>query len=143
MLVRNNLENGLESVVIENDLIRAVFLPSIGGKMIRLINKETGTQYLLAPKNDEGKYFTPSYEDDYLNNYAYGFDDCFPTITSTRNYKNIPGCGFPDHGELWSRPWDYKFIDNRIVFNISGVAKQYSVDKVISISGNRLIINYV
>ncbi|MDO8550318.1 MAG: hypothetical protein Q7S39_09240 [Ignavibacteria bacterium] len=142
MPVRISSVEGINTVIIENDCISAVFIPSIGSKMIQLVNKETGTQFLLEPQEDDKKYSVPSYGEEFSDKYAYGFDDCFPTVSSTIKDINVRGGGFPDHGELWSLPWDYWINDKKIVFKISGVIAQYSIVKVVSLDGNRLIINY-
>src|SRR3989304_7213990 len=142
MPIRTFFENSLDNVLIENDFILAVFLPSLGSKMIRLVNKQTGTQFLLEPQGKERRYSVPKYGEEFSDKFAYGFDDCFPTVASTLKKINMPGGGFPDHGELWSRQWNCGLDNEKIVFSISGVREKYSIDKAVSLEGNKLIIEY-
>ena len=142
MLVRSYFENGFDNVLIENDFILAVFVPALGSKMIRLINKETGTQFLLDPQVKEKEFSNPGYGEEFSDKYAYGLDDCFPTVSSTIKDINVRGGGFPDHGELWSRPWNYRITDKEILFKIFGAREKYSIDKVVSLAGNKLTVKY-
>jgi hypothetical protein len=49
---------------------------------------------------------------------------------------------FPDHGELWSKEWDYKITGDSILFAASGVNADYGLSKQVTINDNRLLINY-
>ncbi len=146
-MVRIYQKQGLTHLVVENELIKAVFLPRIGSKMISLINKRTGTEFLLE-NQDEGKIYKPAYHGaDYSKFDASGFDECFPTIEASeliiRNgMDETRKISFPDHGELWSKEWDYEIRENSILFFTKGVNAEYLINKNITLRENRLIINY-
>ncbi len=48
----------------------------------------------------------------------------------------------PDHGELWSRPWNYRLENDSIILSIKGRIFDYTFEKRISLDGGKVIINY-
>lgn len=137
-------KEGLKHISLENDFVKFTILPEVGGKMIELINKETGTQFLLDPQSEGGKYEKPFYGADFDKFDTSGFDECFPNVSESiyikENYKHK--IVFPDHGELWSRPWDYEINDEKIRLSIKGVRANYEFIKEIRLESNSVVINY-
>jgi len=133
---------GFKGVVLENDFIRITVLPEIGGKMIELRNKLTSTQFLLEPQNEKGNYTVPEYGDSYSRFDTSGFDECFPSIASTKVKIEDDEISIPDHGELWSRPWNYRLENDSIILSIKGRIFDYTFEKRISLDGGKVIINY-
>lgn len=135
---------GFEQISVENDFIKVIILPQIGGKMIGLINKKTGTNFLLESQNRDKKY-EPAFHGAPFQNYdTSGFDECFPTVEAsfltTEEGKKI---SFPDHGELWSKPWSFKKTDDStLVGFVKGTNLNYTFNKKIYLDGNRVIIDY-
>ncbi len=146
-MVRIYQKYGLTHLVVENELIQAAFLPRLGSKMISLTNKKTGTEFLLE-NQDEDKIYKPAYHGaDYSKFDASGFDECFPTIEASElivdNGRGGPRkISFPDHGELWSKEWEYEIRGNSILFYTEGVNARYGIKKIITLKGNRLILDY-
>lgn len=96
---------GLEAYLLDNGLVRAVVVPSLGGKIASLIDARTGREWLwqnphLEPRPAE---FGASYV---ARHDTGGFDECFPSVGATR-YPAGPwdGTPIPDHGEIWSQAW--------------------------------------
>jgi hypothetical protein len=146
-MVRIHQKNGLTHLVVENESIKAAFLPRLGSKMISLINKKTGTEFLLE-NQDEDKIYKPAYHGaDYSKFDASGFDECFPTIEASElivenNKGSTKKISFPDHGELWSKEWEYEIHANSILFYTEGVNARYSIKKLIMLKENNIIIDY-
>ncbi len=144
-MIQTYKKNGLTHISLENKFIKAVFLPEIGGKIKELINLESGTQYLLDNQNPDGNYSTDHYGADFSKYDVSGFDDCFPTIDPCviDSLKNkYSKYSFPDHGEVWSRPWKYSISDNSVTFTISGEAFKYLLTKQYRLEENRITITY-
>lgn len=146
-MVRIYQKHGLTHLVVENELIKAVFLPRIGSKMISLVNKKSGTEFLLE-NQDESKVYKPAFHGaDYSKFDASGFDECFPTIEAAElMIENGEGktrkISFPDHGELWSKEWHYEIRGDSILFSTEGVNADYLITKNITPRENRLIVDY-
>lgn len=138
-------ENGLEQISLENDLLKVVFLPQIGGKMIKLINKRTGTNFLLGPQNKERNYKKAFHGAPFQNYDVSGFDECFPTIAAcTFKTKHGSEIIFPDHGQLWSKPWQYSITeDDTFIRTAKGINWNYAFSKKVHLEENRFIIDYL
>jgi len=146
-MVREYLQNGLIHLSISNETIRAVFLPQLGSKMISLKNKRTGTEFLLENQGEDKIYKRAFHGADYSRFDASGFDECFPTIEASElmvedAVGGIKKINYPDHGELWSKQWEYKLRSNSILFSVEGVNVKYRMTKHVSLKENRLIIEY-
>lgn len=145
--VKKRQLGGFELISIENEDILAEFNPSVGGKMIHLIDKNSACEWLLQPQNENKGYRRAVFGDDFQKYDTSGFDECFPTVEACI-YKRPGENGvrraleLPDHGELWSRPWKYSLGDQKICLSISGVGIDYLFSKEITLEGNRICVNY-
>jgi hypothetical protein len=146
-LIQKSFRDGLESVTIENNYLKATFLPEVGGKMIRLMNVKTGNEFLLESQLVDRSYQRAYYGAEFAKFDVSGFDDCFPTIAASP-YRSLSRAdilhdiGFPDHGELWSRPWEYNFDGKEISFSIEGVKANYRFERKARVEENKLILSY-
>lgn len=132
----------VESVVVENDKLKAHFLPKLGGKMASLVWKETGREFLSQAHNP--KYKIPRYDGIYVDAECSGFDDMFPTI-DVCYYETYPwnGVKLPDHGEVYSLCWSYKIEDSCLYMSTYGVRLPYKLEKWIRFeTSNTLKIEY-
>jgi galactose mutarotase-like enzyme len=94
------------SVTLSNDRLSVTVLPDRGARITSLRNVSDEREWLsqardstLGARLDPGSTFT---ESDHC-----GWDEMFPTVDAC-TYPSGPYLGLhvPDHGELWSRPWD-------------------------------------
>ncbi|MCE5250536.1 DUF5107 domain-containing protein [bacterium] len=91
--------HGLQAICIENSLLRIVVLPELGGKIFRLIHKPSDTGILWQnPRLIPRRLPTGSRFDDHFYG---GWDELFPNDEPT----SAAGEPYPDHGELWTLPW--------------------------------------
>lgn len=142
-MIRTYRENGLIHLAIENEKIRAVFLPEIGGKMKELINLKTGTQFLLENQHENKIYKPALYGSDFSKYDVSGFDECFPTVSACeKSLKNNKKISFPDHGELWSRAWEFTQVSDLLTLSIEGMKSKYLFKKKIGVKENAIEINY-
>ncbi|MCC7358542.1 MAG: hypothetical protein IT317_03645 [Anaerolineales bacterium] len=97
---------GRPALQVEDEALRLVILPELGAKVVSLVLKRTGREYLW--RHPERPLRPATYDDDFTAGYLGGWDECFPTI-GAGVYPEAPwaGVGLPDHGELWALPWHY------------------------------------
>jgi len=72
-----------------------------------------------------------------------GFDDMLTTIDACE--LDIPRIGpvrLPDHGEAWSRPWEYRIDGESVVLSIGGIALPYRFTKRLSLGAGELQAEY-
>lgn len=87
---------GIPAVVLENDKIRAVIVPSLGARVWELEDRASGRQWIwhresvpLAPASPEA---------DYDEVWAGGWEELFPNDAP----GEFEGRRLPDHGEWWT-----------------------------------------
>ena len=96
---------GLSALVLENDILCLTFLPGYGFKLASLLSKKTGREWLF--QSPENTLRIPEYGAPFSAYDSSGFDEVFPSIDACPYpdgpYKGLP---VPDHGELWTLPWE-------------------------------------
>jgi hypothetical protein len=90
---------GLDSVVLENRMLRVVVLPQVGGKIWQITYKPLDSDLLWNnPRIAPAKLPLGSRYDDV---WSGGWDELFPCDEASL----IEGENYPDHGELWTGNW--------------------------------------
>jgi galactose mutarotase-like enzyme len=130
-----------EAVILDTDAVRAVLLPGCGAKLASLVHKGLDVETLW--QNPSGAYTCSAYGDPYGNGEFSGIDETFPA-TNRCFYENDPWAGveIPDHGEVWSRPWEHSREADAVRLWIHGVRFPYRLEKEVSLNGSRLINRY-
>ena len=128
---------------VQNEHLRAVFVPALGGKMISLTHRPTGHELLLQPPEPERGYRPAQWGAAFEDFDTSGFDECFPTVSACRYpeapYPEIP---LPDHGELWSAPWTWNWKGAAIEMSVRGQALHYTFEKKARAQGSDLVLEY-
>ncbi|MEX0723893.1 MAG: DUF5107 domain-containing protein [Gracilimonas sp.] len=142
-VIKEQARKEWQEVVLENEHLSISLLPKLGGKMTKLVNKQTGTQFLKGSENEENEIIQPSMGFDFKPPYAFGFDECFPTVAPSHYPFNERVIQWPDHGELWTQEWKYELAGkNRILLKATGVNLLYEFQKEIILNGNEIEISY-
>ena len=97
---------GFEAVILENKQIRMVVLPELVAKIWELTNKKSDTDLLW--KNPRLPLRAVSHGASYDNNFTGGWDELFPNDEPL----TLNGETYPDHGELWSQPWQWEIEES-------------------------------
>jgi hypothetical protein len=120
----------IQAVVLENDVLKVVVLPQSGSKVASIRYKPRNHELLW--QNPNPTYLKSQYGDSYGSGEFSGFDEMFPTI-SRCFYESFPWAGteMPDHGEVWSLPWNYEIQGNRVRMWFNGVRFPYRLEKVV------------
>jgi len=131
----------IDAIVLENDTLSLRILPALGSKLASILFKPM--DYELLWQNPGAMYKKTKYGDDYPLGEASGFDEMFPTINRCR-CENEPWSGtvIPDHGEVWSLPWDYVIEKDQVVLSVHGIRLPYRLEKKLSLQGSDIIIRY-
>lgn len=92
---------GLQALVLENEHLRVVVLPELGGKIWTVTSTRTNRQFLWHNERVHPRTvpFGASYDDSFFG----GWDELFPNDVA----EELAGEPYPDHGELWASPWDW------------------------------------
>ena len=97
--------NGLQALVLENDRLRVVVLPDLGGKVWQVTDRRTRRDLLWQNPRITARPvpFGSTYDDVFFG----GWDELFPNDVP----EELAGEPFPDHGELWASAWDWRVED--------------------------------
>ncbi len=134
----NSRYKNKNSIVLDNGSIRAEFLPDPGGKLVSLINLNSGFEFLVQRPNDI--YRDQPFDGSYVEGECSGFDDMFPTIDECMcNQLPWNGVKMADHGEVWSLPWEYRLEGGILYMMVKGVRFPYRLEKSITLTANRTI----
>jgi hypothetical protein len=123
------------AVTLESDQVTAQFLPGIGAKLCSLVYRAAGRELLV--QRPSPAYLVAPYDGDYVaQGECSGLDDMFPSIDRCF-YESYPWRGtlIPDHGEVWSLPWDHRIEpDGSLYFGVNGVRFPYRLEKWVHFS---------
>lgn len=124
--VFENSYRGWASAVIESETVRAEVVPALGGKIVSLLYKPTGKQWLLDAGNRALRQ--PDYGSAFTGWDMSGWDECFPTIDACA----FAGTELPDHGEVWSLPWRCLLEGNAIACTVDTVRLPLRLTRTLS-----------
>lgn len=119
-----------------SDRLSVTVAPSHGGRLVGLTDLAARRQWLWCshsvPEDSGGG---AAYDDVWQG----GFDELFPNDAPTV----MDGKSYPDHGELWSIPWDVREKGERsLTLGTTGRVTGVRVSKKLSLSGSELNIDY-
>jgi galactose mutarotase-like enzyme len=91
----------MDELAIENAELRVVVQPDFGARVVSLIDRRSGRDWMA-----KGEVSANTGEDArYGVGEAVGWDECFPTVGACDASGTAWGRPLRDHGDLWGRPW--------------------------------------
>ncbi len=96
---------GLEALVLENEMVRVVILPELGAKVWSIVYKPLDQEMLWHNPRIYPRLvpFGAAYDDVFCG----GWDELFPNDSPVE----VNGDPYPDHGEMWSMPFDWEIVE--------------------------------
>ncbi|SDL04140.1 hypothetical protein [Halarsenatibacter silvermanii] len=141
--LKESVYKGLSSVVIENDILRAEFLPVYGSKMVSLQDLRKGREFLFQRETDKLK--KPPHGADFSQYDASGFDEMFPTIDASFYPEgSLQGLKLADHGEVWTESWQCSLdkSEKTLDFAVELPRLKCRLHKKIELDENKIILDY-
>jgi galactose mutarotase-like enzyme len=130
-----------ESLVLENDELRMVVVPETGARIVSLLDKTRGVEWLVSPQ-ESNPTRRLDYGADFNSQTPGGWDEMFPTILAEA--YPVPGAysgvNLPDHGEVWTLAWKNAGSAGREVkLVVEGHALPYRLVRSLSFTGHRTV----
>lgn len=128
-----------EGIGLRNDVTEIIVLPALGAKMISLRHLRSGREWMWAPA-DARLRSVPS-GTPFAESSLVGADECIPTIEACR----WRGRQLPDHGEVWSEPWELDaeaLGQDEIVTHLRLPISPLWLERRISLSGGSVHLAY-
>lgn len=129
----------MHSLVLQNECLRVRVIPQLGCKIVEIYDLENDHEWLWSDKSRPIK--AAKFGDQYDLYDISGFDECFPNIGISQDPKNI-GVTLPDHGEIWSLPWDVTQEENGVSATVLGKLFDYRFSRKLSLKSNKLVFEY-
>lgn len=138
-LARRQLQGFLVHV-LGNEEVELVVVPELGARIISLRNLQTRREWLWHPQGHL-KLFKNQPGDAFSSGPLVGVDECLPTILPCR----WRGRALPDHGEVWSLPWqvDGEAWENGILKTTARLSiSPLAIERAIELRGNEVHLGY-
>ena len=141
--VRETRLGSLDAVVLENGSLLLTVVPELGGKIVSLVRKKTGHEYLLQPADQEQAYRPRSYGHKFEDYEPCGFDECLPTVAACL-YPEEPFCAneIPDHGDVWCVPSSIETVAEKVRLTTSLRSLPLRFTKEVQLRENSVRIDY-
>lgn len=132
---------GIHGICLENERLKAIFLPDQGAKLCSLVRKAAQKEYIYQGKTE--RYRVAQYGQSYLEGECAGVDEMFPTIDEGY-YERTPwkGICFPDHGEVWPLKWEQKVDGTKLCMSVHSVKLPCVLKKAASIQEDKIHMEY-
>lgn len=123
------------AIKLENDGLRTVVVPKMGGKLVSLFDKKNEVEWLVSSGD---KPFQPvPYGASFVAQDMSGWDEMFPTIVACPYPApgEYQGAELPDHGEVWTLPWSVEEnMENKISLSVAGKALPYRLTRTMELT---------
>jgi galactose mutarotase-like enzyme len=128
------------AVILENDCVKVIVLPPIGGKIASIYRKDK--EFELLFQNKDNKYRVPKLYESFGEYDASGFDDAFPTIDECEVLYDGNKVLYPDHGEIWSANFSYEIDNETLVLRYTSLILKYNYKKTIYLEDDKIKVKY-
>lgn len=140
MIVTTGTYKGFSSITMENEQIRIEMVPDLGGKLVSILYKPSGKEWMLD--SGERPVRQPEYGSSFVEWDMSGWDECFPTINACP-WELDSNIQLPDHGDIWALPWEYRVEENEVISSVESSLLRYRFTRSLSMhSGNKVRMNY-
>ncbi len=131
------VEAEVSVLFMENELLRVGTAPHYGARVISLLDKKSGREWMTQGGESE-----QTGEDAvYSSKEAVAWDECFPTVGVWNGSATIWKRQLRDHGDLWGRPWKVERHTGTSL-TLSYSAAEFSFSRELTLEGPMLVARY-
>lgn len=135
MAIYSKRFKNIHGVCVESEKLSAIFLPGNGGRLVSLVCRKTGTEFLCQDPNPI--YLPQSADGVYVNGEVSGVDDLFPTIDPCKTEFSREE--YPCHGEVLRHPHQFRIVDDRLIEEFTSTLFGYQFTKTAFSTGDGAI----
>jgi galactose mutarotase-like enzyme len=130
-------EPEVTNIRIENEAIALTVASHYGARVVSLIDKRTGRDW-MAPGGESANTGEDAV---YLSDEAVGWDECFPTVAPWDATSTAWNRRLRDHGDLWGRPWR---VDSQSTISIvtTYAAAEFTFTRALALEGASVQASY-
>lgn len=139
-VIKKTIWKDMDAVVLENNILKVVVLPGLGGKSASVFYKINGFE--LLPPVQNGVYKEPDENTPFEDCDASGFDDAFPTIVAAGGEQPGEEGRYTDHGEIWRSRMEVRILQEYVELTCKSGKNGYLYKKSISLHGSSVLYQY-
>jgi hypothetical protein len=130
--------DGVPLVRLESPELEVDVAPSVGGRIVRVVDKATGYDFLWRNSNLKLERKTTGSE--YDPNFYGGIDELLPNDLT----ESIDGIECPDHGELWTTSLNPALASDRLTLkgHLPGMGLEYQREMCLRANSHWIDFNY-
>jgi len=130
--------DGVPIIRLESDALRVDVAPGVGGRVVSLVEKSGGHEFLWRNRSLRLEHLSSGSE--YDPNFYGGIDELLPNDLP----EEINGVPCPDHGELWTLPlsWECEREQLKLVGTLPRFGLQYERRMSLRADGPFLDLDY-
>ena len=125
--------------VLENEFVRVVILPELGGKIASLSIQRNGLELLQQPLHP---YEKRTWAQDFGSSDASGWDECLPTVSACTVSVGQKIQQIPDHGDIWLLPAAHTANASEIILETALASMPLRLRRQITLDGSALRVRY-
>lgn len=122
---------------LESDELRVGVDPGYGARVVSLIDRRSGREWMTAGSNSPNT----GEQAQYSGAEAVAWDECFPTVGVWDARQTPWRRPLRDHGDLWGRPWQVVSSD-AVSLKTTYTGDEYVFTRELRIKGPRLVASY-
>ena len=134
------------AAVLEGDRIRLVVVPALGARVVSLVDRATGREWLVQgvpPADDDAAAAWGAPVAIFGGAVAYGWDECLPTVASCPDPLRPAGRPLRDHGDAWGRPASVTVEGDTLVSAWEGLRWAWRLRREARLAGPTLRLDYL
>lgn len=128
--------DGFEVHVLRSEALEVRIIPELGAKIASLRCLISGREWLWSLPG--ARLSRNRLGDSFGDGPLVGADECFPTVASC--FWN--GRTLPDHGEIWTEPWDVEVVGGSVLTVVRCPISPFTFRRRASLDGQELRLDY-
>lgn len=139
--VQEVTRRGFPTLCIETAQVAMEIIPALGAKVISLRYRPGGREFLW--RHPDRPLRAVAYGTAFDQADISGWDECFPSIAETP-YPLAPWQGIlvPDHGELWTLPWQWEVDGTALRMWTYSVRFGYRFERIFDFDERSIAVSY-
>lgn len=138
--LQHHVVDGFPAITLQSAQIAVTLVPDLGAKIVSLRRHAGAREWMWRPKDAKGLFACPEFTA-FEHGPLIGADECLPTILPC----SLDGVPLPDHGEVWTRKWDWDIgagADPTVRTRIALRTLPLTLARSVSVQGNVIRLDY-
>jgi hypothetical protein len=135
-----------DSFILENRDVRMVLWPSLGARVVSLVDRHSGREWLVqgAPPGP-GSAAAAGWAAEsaiFGGDQAFGWDECLPTVSPCQDPLDPAAPPLRDHGDQWGRATIVEPVDGAVTATWTGSRWPYTFRRTLRLDGAAVVVDY-